>query len=108
MASFHCTGTLPKEKDLLNRRARGLDDSSEQTLRKRAGMLSAPVALVTSRFCRIHFTSLAVVLMLNNKFGLKTSIEIFFGKLRQKDCKKKLINLTAWFCLVCTFCIQVL
>ena len=44
LASFHCTGTLPKEKDLLNKRARGFDNSSEQTLRIRAGMLSAPVA----------------------------------------------------------------
>ena len=77
LVSFHCAGTLPKEKDLLHRSARGLDNSSEQTLRIRAGMLSAPVALMTSRFCKILFTSLAVVFMLNSKFGL-TMENVFF------------------------------
>ena len=80
LASFHCTGTLPKEKDLLNKRARGFDNSSEQTLRIRSGVLSAPVALVTSRFCRILFTLLAVVFKLNNKFGLTTSVGNVFSE----------------------------
>ena len=86
LASFHCTGTLPKEKDLLNSRARGLDNYSEQALRIRAGILSPPVALVTSRFCRILFTSLAVVFMLN---GSMDQWKTFFRKLGRNRLYKK-------------------
>ena len=75
LASFHCSGTHPRLKDLLNKRAKGVDNSSEQALRIRAATLSASVALVMSRFCKISFTSSAVVLMHNYKFGLTTSIK---------------------------------
>lgn len=55
-------------------------------------MLSAPVALVTSRFCRIPFTSLAVVFMLNN-FGLTTSMEnVFLLVGAEQTVRKELIK----------------
>ena len=55
--------------------AKGVDNSLEQALRIQEGTLSAPVALVMSRFCKISFTSTAVVFMHNNKFGLTTSMK---------------------------------
>ena len=61
-ASFHCDGTYPSDRDLLNNIVNGVLSSAAKFFNNDVGILSGPVALCGSNLSNLSCTALLVIM----------------------------------------------